>query len=100
MTALKAPSPLALLRETFTPVTFASLLASSPFLAAQQRGYGETVLVWPGFGAGNASTTALRGYLNYLGYDAQGWSVGTNNGDVLRLLDEFPMVLWCWLLWF
>ena len=45
------------------------------------------MLVWPGFGAGNASTTTLRGYLRFLGYKVEGWSQGTNGGDVLNLLE-------------
>jgi pimeloyl-ACP methyl ester carboxylesterase len=52
------------------------------------RGSGERVLVWPGFGAGNSSTAVLRGYLRYLGYQAEGWQLGSNNGDVLNQLDR------------
>jgi len=60
----------------------------APTLAMAPRGNGERVLVWPGFGAGNSSTTVLRGYLRYLGYQAEGWQLGSNNGDVLNQLER------------
>ncbi len=46
------------------------------------RGDGHTVLVLPGFGAGNASTSILRANLRRLSYDARGWSLGLNRGHV------------------
>jgi len=81
------PPPSALLNEALTPLQIPFLLAQTPNLALAPRGRGERVLVWPGFGAGNASTTTLRAYLRYLGYRVEGWSQGTNSGDVLGLLD-------------
>jgi pimeloyl-ACP methyl ester carboxylesterase len=81
------PPPSALLNEALTPLQIPFLLAQTPNLALAPRGRGERVLVWPGFGAGNASTTTLRAYLRYLGYRVEGWSQGTNSGDVLSLLD-------------
>jgi len=84
---IKPPAPSALLNEALTPLQIPFLLAQAPNLAFAPRGRGERVLVWPGFGAGNASTTTLRAYLRYLGYRVEGWSQGTNSGDVLSLLD-------------
>ena len=74
--------------EALTPWQFPRLLLNAPNLARAPRGKGEKVLVWPGFGAGNTSTTVLRNFLTYLGYDARGWRLGRNDGDVLNMLDE------------
>lgn len=51
------------------------------------------MLVLPGRGVGDASTTALRSYLSALGYRCRGWGLGINHGDVGRLLAEFVPVL-------
>ena len=88
MRNIAPPSNADLLRETLTPLTFPALLFQSPRLANAPKGNGSKVLVWPGFGAGNASTLLLRSYLRYLGYLPRGWNLGTNDGDVLRLLDK------------
>ena len=74
--------------EALTPWQFSRLFFNAASLARAPRGKGEKVLVWPGFGAGNASTTVLRNFLGYLGYDARGWQLGRNDGDVLSMLDE------------
>jgi pimeloyl-ACP methyl ester carboxylesterase len=84
---IQAPGPGALLNELFTPVQFPLLFAQAPRLAAAPKGRGERVLVWPGFGAGNVSTLPLRNYLSFLGYRAEGWRLGRNNGDVLAMLE-------------
>lgn len=83
--AIKPPPASALLRELFTPVQIPLLLAQFPWLALAPRGRGR-VLVWPGFGASNASTLPIRNYLSYLGYEVEGWPLGRNNGDVLAML--------------
>src|SRR5262249_30144087 len=59
-------------------------------LLAQPHGDGEPVLVLPGYGAGDASTWLLRGYLRWLGYDVRGWGLGTNRGHVPALV---PLVV-------
>jgi pimeloyl-ACP methyl ester carboxylesterase len=86
--SIKPPPRSALLNEVFTPLQLSLSLLQTPALALAPRGQGERVLVWPGFGAGNASTSVLRGYLRYLGYRAEGWKLGSNNGDVLNQLDR------------
>lgn len=85
---ISPPSPGALLREALTPLQLWLLLLNTPALAMAPRGRGERVNVWPGFGAGNASTLILRSYLGFLGYRVKGWSLGNNNGDVLAQLDR------------
>ena len=51
-----------------------------PWLSATQRGDGHPVLVLPGLMADDASTRALRGFLNSHGYKAHGWKQGRNMG--------------------
>jgi pimeloyl-ACP methyl ester carboxylesterase len=51
------------------------------------------VLVLPGFAASDASTLALRSYLRWLGYDARGWGLGTNRGDLPALVPRVVRLL-------
>jgi pimeloyl-ACP methyl ester carboxylesterase len=74
----------------------ALLMATAPFLRQAPRGDGHSVLVMPGFGAGDRSTTVIRGFLASLGYEAHPWNLGTNLGptmpdlpaELARRLDE------------
>jgi alpha/beta superfamily hydrolase len=66
------------------------LLLSLPKLARQSRGAGEPVLILPGYGTGDGSTTILKAYLRLLGYRARGWGLGRNKGELVDLL---PRVL-------
>lgn len=73
----------------------AATLATWSWLAAAPRGDGHTVLVLPGFLAGDELTAPLRHHLRRLGYDAHGWGHGLNWGRwealdaiVLPLLDR------------
>ncbi len=56
------------------------LLAESP------RGGGEAVMVVPGFAAHDRWTERLRRYLRLIGYDAVGWGLGRNRGNVPKLI--------------
>lgn len=58
----------------------ASLAAALPLLALCPRGDGHPVLVFPGLGASDLSTQALRRFLAALGYAVQGWGQGRNLG--------------------
>ena len=51
-----------------------------PSLARACRGDRRPVMVIPGFGASDASTTVLRRYLAWLDYDVHGWALGENVG--------------------
>ena len=53
---------------------------SAPLLMSAPRGDGHSVFVLPGFSANDHSTTALRSYLDYLGYRSVEWSLGRNLG--------------------
>ncbi|HEU4727622.1 MAG TPA: hypothetical protein VFT22_07030, partial [Kofleriaceae bacterium] len=63
-------------------------LALIPVWRLAPRGDGHPVLVLPGLGAGDESTTILRGFLRSLGYPACGWGLGRNLGFRPRLLDQ------------
>ena len=86
MYELKAPSLMTLAGESLTLFELPRLFAASPALARERRGSGEPVLVLPGLGASNYSTTLLRGYLSWLGYNVQGWNQGRNRGNVPDML--------------
>lgn len=60
-----------------------ALISSAPFLSLAPRGDGHGVLVMPGFGASDRSTTLLRGYLRRLGHAAQPWTLGRNFGPAI-----------------
>ena len=88
MDALTAPPPLGLFREALDMLDLPRLLLNAPELAAQPKGTGQPVLLLPGYGAGDGSTAVLRRYIRYLGYDARGWGLGTNTGDVPALIPK------------
>ena len=77
-----------------------SLSFSLPWLAVAPRGDGHTVMVLPGFTAGDASTLILRRLLRRLNYNVLPWELGQNTGspelqDRLRVrldavLAEYP----------
>ncbi len=79
------PDPRTVLGEATWPLEWARLGRRGRVLAGQPRGHDEPVRVLPGLSASDASTAALRRYLRRLGYDARGWELGRNTGDVPRL---------------
>ena len=81
----RRPDARTVLGEAGWPLEWARLGRRGRALAGQPRGHGEPVRVLPGLSASDASTTALRRYLRRLGYDARGWELGRNTGDVPRL---------------
>jgi pimeloyl-ACP methyl ester carboxylesterase len=75
-----------LLREGLWAFELPRLALAAPELARLPRGAGEPVLVLPGLGAGDASTSVLRGFLSLLGYRVSGWDLGLNTGAIDRVL--------------
>lgn len=71
---------LALLQGPRLLSEIASLMSAAPLLYNAPRGDGHPVLVMPGFGGSDRSTTVIRGFLSSLGYGAQPWNLGTNVG--------------------
>ncbi|MEZ5709150.1 MAG: alpha/beta fold hydrolase [Blastomonas sp.] len=55
-----------------------SFYALRGLLSMLPRGDGHSVIVLPGFMAGDRSTRPMRGLLKNLGYDAHGWGLGRN----------------------
>ncbi len=80
------PDPARLIREARGLIELPRLLLRFPELALQPRGHGEPILILPGYGAGDGSTTLLKGYLRLLGYRARGWGLGRNGGNAAELL--------------
>ena len=51
------------------------------------------MLFMPGFTASDTSTRSLRRYFKLLGYDARGWGLGRNSGDVARLAPQVAEIV-------
>jgi dienelactone hydrolase len=71
----------------------ASLPLAAGWLASAPRGDRHGVLVLPGLLASDMSTTLLRRYVRWLGYQVCGWQLGRNVGPTDRVLAELPRVL-------
>jgi pimeloyl-ACP methyl ester carboxylesterase len=65
-----------------------SLLPAAPYLALAPRGDGHPVLVLPGFGGGDLSTTVIRRYLANQGFSTAGWTLGRNLGPAMPDLQQ------------
>ena len=72
----------AFVMEAETPKQLAKLALHYPRLLSEPRGDGHPVLFLPGFTASDSSTRSLRRYFKLLGYDARGWGLGRNSGNV------------------
>jgi len=73
--------------EQLWPLEYSAFNLVRPLLRYLPEGDGHPVLVIPGFGAGDQSTTALRAALARRGHAARGWGLGFNVGphDRVRL---------------
>lgn len=87
---IQAPSSSHVMREARGLIELPRLLLGFPSLARQPRGNGEPIMLLPGYGAGDGSTTILKGYLRLLRYRARGWGLGRNRGSVG---DSLPRLL-------
>jgi len=77
----RAPTGSMLRREAAAVIQVPRLAAKSFSLRRGPRG-DATVVLFPGFGTGDAIMHPMRRYLQGLGHDAHGWNLGTNRGDV------------------
>jgi len=77
---LRPPGPLLMLLEARAPWEFAALVAATPLLARLPLGDGHPVLVFPGLGATDTTTIALRNFLRDRGYTPYPWQQGFNFG--------------------
>jgi len=69
-----------MLMEARAPWELAALLAVSPWLHRMPAGDGHPVLVFPGLGASDASTLAVRQFLQRQGFTPYPWGQGFNLG--------------------
>lgn len=88
--SISPPPPRLLLGEVRGALEPARLLLRAPLLATLPRGDGAVVLLLPGYGANEASTAVLQGFLRLLGYRSFHWGLGRNHGHVAKLM---PRVL-------
>jgi pimeloyl-ACP methyl ester carboxylesterase len=84
--AIEPPPVSGVVKELRGLLELPRLLLRAPALARAPRGHGEPVVVLPGYNTTDGSTVILRAYLSYLGYDARGWRLGRNRGDVRALV--------------
>jgi pimeloyl-ACP methyl ester carboxylesterase len=77
-----------LLLEARASWEFAALLAAAPWLARGARGDGHPVIVYPGLGASDLSTSPLRRFLRARGHSPVGWGDGLNRGPRDGVLDR------------
>ncbi len=93
---LKRPNRLLTYLEVRAILEVLALLPLAPLLLAQSSGDGRQIVLVPGYKAGDASTWALRQFLNYLGYNALPWGLGRNSGqperDAERLLEHIASI--------
>lgn len=80
---LESPPPLHyLLGELALPLVAGLSLLQWRSLPSARPGHGEPVLLLPGYGMPGGSMGLLQRYLTRLGYRAEQWTLGTNNGDM------------------
>ena len=88
MEALRAPGAFLLALEGRAPLEFGATLATWPLLKNAPKGDGHAVVVFPGLGAGDATTAPLRSFLDGQGYETYGWDLGVNLGPREGVLDK------------
>ena len=85
---LTAPGAWLLMLEARAPWELAALLAVSPWLRQLPAGDGHPVIVFPGLGASDVSTLAVRQFLQGQGYTAYPWGQGLNLGPRDGVLEQ------------
>jgi pimeloyl-ACP methyl ester carboxylesterase len=78
--------PSSLLHELRGLIEVPRLLVRTPQLVRTPRGAHGRVLVLPGRSTDDRSTLPLRTFLRSRGHRASGWGLGTNDGDLRRLI--------------
>lgn len=75
------------LEGAWLPVEAAGFVALRPLLRGLGRGDQHPVLLLPGFGANDSSTTPLRAVLRAQGYWAHAWGLGRNIGPTRQAVE-------------
>ena len=84
---VQAPGPMLMMMEARAPWEFAAMVAAAPWLKRLPVGDGHPVVVFPGLGASDISTTPLRNFLRDRGYTPYAWKQGFNFGPRHGVLD-------------
>jgi len=77
---VQAPGPWLMMLEARAPWEYAAMLAVAPWLRRVPAGDGHPVVVFPGLGATDLSTSPLRSFLAERGYIVYPWEQGFNFG--------------------
>ena len=85
---LRAPNAFLLALEGRAPWEYAAMLAATPWLRKLPQGDGHPVLVFPGLGANDFTTTPLRRFLDDQGYVTHPWGQGFNFGPRQGVLER------------
>ena len=85
---IRPPNAFLMLLEGRAPWELAAMFAAAPWLLRLPRGDGHPVLVFPGLGANDFTTFALRSFLNQLGYATHPWGQGFNFGPRVGVLER------------
>ncbi len=89
----KPPRTLYTLLEARGFLEMAMLPAWLPLLQGTPRGDGHTVLLVPGFTAGDATLVGLRMFLKSRGYNVETWGFGQNTGFKLKFAQALEQKL-------
>ena len=73
--------------EVLAPLEASAFVALRPLLRVLGRGDQHPVLVLPGFGAGDRSTSPLRWAIRGQGYWVHAWKLGANVGPTRRVVE-------------
>jgi len=80
---LQPPTGNKILKESLTVLQVPRLAFRTPSLLFRApRGTKQPVLFIPGLKAGDGSNAPMRSFLRQKNFQAYGWGLGTNNGDV------------------
>lgn len=86
-TKFEIPTRAHRLKELRTPREAVRQAVLWPKFLAAPTGDGRATLLFPGFGTNDLAMIPLRSFLSNRGHRAEGWGLGTNNGDIDRLLE-------------
>lgn len=86
---LHKPGLKGLLPEITAGIELPRLLVKAPALARHRNQLqGQVIMVIPGYGANDHYTWLLRQYLKYCGAEVHPWGLGTNRGNINKLLPQ------------
>lgn len=84
--AIPIPTGIDVLREARIVADLARAALHAPAALLAPRGADHPVLLLPGFNGGDTSLWPLRRFLGWVGWNACGWELGTNDGHAAELL--------------